>query len=198
MAPPKRPRKTTKPAESNSTPQEQADLPVDETVDKEAMAQALSEEVLSHEEQAAKIKELQDQLKAAEESVASAEVGSQEFKTRPEPGVDDEKFFYFEITWHPKRSDADEEFVTIGVNGKMIQWPRNRVTVIRSDYLEVADNAFVPKFKQLPGEDRKTIGGLKPYTYSIHRKITEKEYIARKKDGDKALQADLASKGMSV
>ena len=201
MTAPKRskaPKKPTKAAESKTTPQEEQ--PVEEAiiVDKEAMAQALSEEVNTVEEQAQKIKELQEALKAAEEKAGnSANIGTQEFKLRPDKD-DNADFFYFEINWHPKRSDSDEEFVTMGVNGKMMIWPRNRPTVIRSDYLEVADNAFVPKFKQLPGEDRKEIGGLKPYTYTINRQISEEEYMRRKKEGDKALREDLASKGTPV
>ena len=170
-----------------------------ETVDKDALIKSLQDDIRSKEEQSDTIKELQKQLAEAEAKAgSSAAIGSEEFKTRPDPEVDDEKYFYFEINWHPKRSDSDEEFVTIGVNGKMMIWPRNKPTVIRSDYLEVADNAFVPKFKQLPGEERKEIGGLKPYTYTINRKITEEEYTKRKKDGDKALRDDLANKGMSL
>lgn len=162
----------------------------EETVDKDALIAQLKEQLLSQEEQAKKIKELQAQLNKASEDAT----GPKEFRTRPKPG---EGFLYFEILWHPKRSDSDEEFVTLGVNGKFLTWQRNVPTVIRSDYLEVADNAFVPKFKQLPGEERKEIGGLKPYTYTINRQINEEEYTRRKKEGDRALKADLEAKGIA-
>lgn len=196
MAVPKRPTKKKTEENTEAVTEEAVQKPTE--AESAAMKQALDEAVLTQEEQAKKIKELQDQLKAAQaKAKASGGDGSKEFKLRPDAD-DEEKFFYFELLWHPKRSDADDEFVTIGVNGKMMMWPRNVPTVIRSDYLEVADNAFVPKFKQLPGEERKEIGGLKPYTYTINRKITEEEYLKRKKEGDKALREDLASKGISL
>jgi len=217
MAAPKRPKKATpktpktdntpkslaeKRAESETTPQEETPVEVEtaeaEAVDKDALIASLQADIATQEEQASKIAELQEQLAAAEKQAGdSAAIGTNEFKTRPDKD-DKEKFFFFEITWHPKRSDSDEEFVTLGVNGKIMLWPRNKATVIRSDYLEVADNAFVPKFKQLPGEDRKEIGGLKPFTYTINRKINEEEYLRRKKEGDLALRDDLSNKGMSL
>jgi len=157
---------------------------------------ALESELRTKDEQSELIAELQKQLAEAEKKAGnSAASGPREFRTKPGPGED---FLYFEINWHPKRSDSDEEFVTIGVNGKYLMWARNKPVVIRSDYIEVADNAFVPKFKQLPGEERKEIGGLKPFTYTINRQIDEEEYTRRKKEGDKALQADLAAKGISL
>ena len=184
-------------AEVKTTPPDEQ-VPVEETVDKDAIIKALQEQVASSEEQAKKVKELQDALKKAEESAGkSANMSTEEFKLRPDPD-DAEEFYYFDVIWHPKRSDADEEFVVLGVNGKFITFARNKSTVIRSDYLEVADNAFVPKFKQLPGEDRKEVGGLKPYTYTINRKIDEEEYYRRKKEGDKALRDDLISRGTPV
>jgi len=213
MTAPKRPKKKKEADRPKSLDEKRAEEaakeevtavePIAETedVDKDAMIEALQAEIATKEEQEKKIEELQKALKQAEEKAGkSANVGSKEFKTRPDEedkknGID---FFYFEIVWHPKRSESDEENVTLGVNGKMLVWARNKPAVIRSDYLEVADNAFVPKFKQLPGEERKEIGGLKPYTYTINRKITKDEYDEGKKSGDKALHDDLANKGMSV
>jgi hypothetical protein len=214
MAAPKRPTKKKEPAKSTltdrieegqerikseSTPQEeQAAVVETETVDKDALIKELQAQVLSEKEHKNQVEELQKQLAEAEKQAGStANAGVQDFKTKPGPD-DEADFFFFEIIWHPKRSDSDEEFVTLGVNGKIMLWPRDKPTVIRSDYLEVADNAFVPKFTQLPGEDRKEIGGLKPFTYTIKRKITEEEYRDRKKEGDAALRNDLSSKGMSV
>ena len=163
-------------------------------VDSDAAIQALKD---AHKQE---IDGLKKAMAEAEKNAGSANTGSEEFKTRPsaedvENGI---KYFYFEIIWHPKRSDADEETVPLGVNGKILQWQRNVPVVIRSDYLEVADNAFVPKFKQLPGEDRKEIGGLKPFTYTINRKISQEEYLDRKKSGNKALQDDLQNKGIAA
>lgn len=168
----------------------------EDTADKDALIKELQAQLLSQEDQAAKIKDLQKQLAAAEKNAPSAGVGTEDFKLRPDED-DPEDFYYFEVTWHPKRSPAEEEFVSLGVNGKMMMWARNIPAVIRSDYLEVADNAFSPKFTQLPGEDRKQVGGLKPFTYTINRKITEDEYLKRKKEGDAALRNHLQQQGIA-
>jgi hypothetical protein len=214
MAKPTRPEKKTTTKGTGSVPKgspittkedqvpvedvETIDSTLEPEVDKDAMIAALQAELSTAEEQKQKIADLQRDLAAAEKKSVDAGAGnSKNFKRTPDPGSKD-KFYYFDIIWHPKRSDSDEECVTIGVNGKLMTWARGQATVIRSDYLEVADNAFVPKFKQLPGEDRKEIGGIQPFTYTINRKITEQEYIDRKKEGDKALRDDLLSKGISM
>jgi len=202
MAVPKRPTKKTQkePAKKQSTEEQEAveatAVFVDgEEVDKDALIAELQSQLLSKDDHEKMIDELKAQLAEAEKKAgSSAAVGPKEFRTKPKPG---EGFLYFEINWHPKRSDSDEEYVTVGVNGKYLVWLRNVPTVIRSDYLEVADNAFVPKFKQLPGEERKEIGGLKPYTYTINRQIDEDEYDRRKKEGDTALKVDMANRGIS-
>ena len=197
MPAPKRPRKKKTEEVTTTKQSEVTEVMTDGESEKDALIKELQAQVLSQEEHEKKIKELQEQLAKAEAEVESANKSTEDFKLKPDPD-DKEKFYYFEIIWHPKRSDSDEEFVTLGVNGKLMVWARNKPAVIRSDYLEVCENAFVPRFKQLPGEERKEIGGLKPYTYTINRKITQEEYDRRKKEGDKALHEDLASKGISL
>ena len=203
MATPRRPKKTTRRTVQTTTTEEpvQEDVVTEEetSVDKDALIQELQKQVKSQDEHESIIKDLQRRLAEAEKKAGStaASNSNKAFKLRPDPD-DDEKYYYWEITWHPKRSESEEDFVTLGVNGKLMMWPRNVPTVIRSDYLEVADNAFTPKFKQLPGEERKEIGGLKPFTYHVNRKIDEEEYRKRKKAGDKALREYLESKGISA
>jgi len=197
MPAPKRPRKKKTEEVTTTKQSEVTEVMTDGESEKDALIKELQAQVLSQEEHEKQIKKLQEQLAKAEAEVESANKSTEDFKLKPDPD-DKEKFYYFEIIWHPKRSDSDEEFVTLGVNGKLMVWARNKPAVIRSDYLEVCENAFVPRFKQLPGEERKEIGGLKPYTYTINRKITQEEYDRRKKEGDKALHEDLASKGISL
>jgi hypothetical protein len=179
---------TTEPVEA-----EPVEEPEVSTEDKDAIIAELQARIKTEEEQAKKIAELRAQLAEAEKQPASKE--QREFSLKPDEG---EKYAYFAIVFHPKRTDSDDEFITIGVNGKFLTWRRNVPTVIRSDYMEVANNAFVPKFKQLPGEERKEIGGLKPYTFTIERRIDRSEYERLKAEGDKALKADLEQRGISA
>ena len=95
------------------------------------------------------------------------------------------KFFYYKVKFHPKRNENDTNEAIQGINGKFIQWPRNVVTAIRSDYRRALEHAFTPRFKVLPGMDRKDVGGLQTYTFDILGKITKEDYDRLLKEGNK-------------
>jgi len=195
MPRPARKKKTSSEAPSK-TEEKAASTP---TQDEEAVTDEntknLSEAEIELAELKATIAEERAQFKAdikAAEKRADADDRNIDFADRPPIGT----FWYYEVTFNPKTSEQDDDIVMAGVNGKIIIWPRQIRTVIRSDYREAIDNAYVPLFKQIPGEDRKSIGGKKPYTYIIHRKITEKEYDKQRKIGkaemDKSLHHGVA------
>jgi len=130
--------------------------------------------------------EFKADIKAAEKR-AAADDRNIDFADRPPVGT----YWYYEVTFNPKTSEQDDDLVMAGVNGKLMIWPRQRRTVIRSDYREAIDNAYVPLFKQIPGEDRKSIGGKKPYTYIIHRQIDIEEYDKQRKIGNDEMKKSL-------
>lgn len=182
------------PVASTPEPDESGQGKIDELeaqLAEERVAQREAEEKLQleHEQE---MQDLRDKLAAAQKQIADeANAENIDFDERPPVGVK----WYYEVTFHPKRTDGDQFYVEAGVNGKIMQWQRGVRTGLRSDYREVIDNAFVPKFKQLPGEDRKSIGGLKPFTYTIHRKISEEEYMEMKKAGDEHMKQALVNGG---
>jgi len=164
---------------------------VDNSAERQDALEKLQAEAVRREKE---IAALRRQLKVAEGARAGVGENGEDFDEKPPPG----KFFHYMVTFHPKRNESDDELVSAGVNGNFMVWQRGVETAIRSDFKEVIDNAFTPKFKQLPGEERKEIGGLKPFTYTIHRRISEDEYNTLKAAGDKALKQHLANQGTPV
>ena len=187
-----KPEISTPPSDGPFEPDDDDSLNTEDLSEIEKLQLALATEVAVTKRHEAEMAELREQLTAAEKQIQDeADAPNRDFDEKPPPGV----YWYYEVTFHPKRTDGDQHYVEAGVNGKIMQWHRNQRTGLRSDYKEVIDNAFVPKFKQIPGEDRKQIGGLKPFTYLVHREIKKEEYDEMKKQGDEKMKQALVSGG---
>jgi len=133
---------------------------------------------------AAAKKQVEDLQKMLADHQAKAKeyetISNGDFDEDPEPG----KFFYYKVKFHPKRNENDTNEASQGINGKFIQWPRGVVTAIRSDYRRALEHAFTPRFKVLPGMDRKDVGGLQTYTFDILGQISKGEYDRLLKEGN--------------
>ncbi len=154
--------------------------------DQAAMKEALDDLKKKEEE----LDELRQQLKSANQKVEDVSVGNVDFSERPKAG----EFHYFSVRFHPMRNEHDTVEASAAVNGDWINWPRGVETVLRSDYREVLEHAFHPKFKVLPGQARKHIGGIQIYTFDILKKISKAEYTTKLGEGNER-QKEAIQKG---
>lgn len=92
---------------------------------------------------------------------------------------------YWEVVFSPRGSKNDPEDVTLAVNGQCLQMERGKKVIMPGPFLECADHALYPVYKQLPGFDRKITGWVKHFPYTVIRKATKAEYEERKRLGDK-------------
>jgi hypothetical protein len=93
---------------------------------------------------------------------------------------------YWEVLFSPKAKPDDPTDVKLSWNGQCLQMKRGEAVVVPGPFLEVADNAVYPTYRQMPGEDRKITSYVKHFPYTVLRRATEKEYRERKAAGDKA------------
>lgn len=87
------------------------------------------------------------------------------------------------------RTDTQEpNDVYLSHNGDPLLIQREQEVIIPRKYLEVADHTLRQKFRQLPGQTRKTIAHVKTYTYRVLGPATREEYERMKREGTKKLE----------
>lgn len=180
----------------------------DPSVEKQAKADAASAEGATQAELAARDAELeklraqlaegeaakaklQQDLEAAQQRAAEANLSNEDFREQPPPG----QFFYYLVRFDPKRNEGDTEDVEAAVNGDWMVWKRGVETGLRSDYREVLENAVQAKFTVLPGQDRKEVGALQTYTFNILKRISQSEYLDLLKQGNTRLKESIVHGG---
>lgn len=103
---------------------------------------------------------------------------------RVDPASMDYKGFW-EVIFSAKSNPDDQDDVTLGLNGAVLQIQRSQAVIVPGPYLEVADHGRFPKYTQTPEESRKITAWIQFFPYTVLRTATEAEYNAMKTKGDK-------------
>ena len=118
----------------------------------------------------------------------------------PQEVVKEETFHW--VRFQEKASADAQENVELSVNGETLVMKRNRPVIVPSRFLECADHAVVPIFKQLPNQPRKITGKVKTFPYE---RITDKgsggmatqtEFMTMMRTGTQKTRADLERYGI--
>lgn len=101
---------------------------------------------------------------------------------------------YFRVRFDPKSRPYDPERVELSVNGSILTIGREIEVVIPERFVECANHAVSPTFKQMPGEERKVAGNVRLFPFQVLGEATEEEYLTAKAVGDKEIRDRLALK----
>jgi hypothetical protein len=91
---------------------------------------------------------------------------------------------YWEVRFHAKRNPDDTEEVFLASSGLYLQIEREKHVILPGSFLESADNGTYAVYKQEPGQDRKVVGRVSFYPYSVRRKSSRKEFDAMLAEGN--------------
>lgn len=90
------------------------------------------------------------------------------------------------VIFSEKSATHQTRDVELGVNGEMLVIQRGKRVPVPEKFLEVADHAKYPIWKQEPGEVRKVAGYVLTYPYQKLDRATLKDFTDFKKDGAEA------------
>jgi hypothetical protein len=113
----------------------------------------------------------------------------------PEPEkkeVSAEKFF--RVRFHAKSHSTQQDNVELSVNGETLLIEREKVIVIPERFIECANHATYPQFKQLPNAPRKIVGRVMIFPFDILGEGTKMDFLKQKtsgtKENEKALKTE--------
>lgn len=109
----------------------------------------------------------------------------------PKPKILPEK--YYRVKFSHKAHPNDEEDVTLIVNGAPLVIARGVEVIIPGRYKECADHATYPQFTQRPNEERKIVGTIKVFPYSLLGEASEEEYLELLAVGNEKTKEKLAA-----
>lgn len=92
---------------------------------------------------------------------------------------------YYRVRFHERTDKSQKEDVELAVNGEVLQVIRGQSVVIPERFMEAADHATYPIFKQEAGEERKTMGAIRLFPYDNLGEATEAEYKMMLAEGRK-------------
>jgi hypothetical protein len=92
---------------------------------------------------------------------------------------------YWEVRFHSKSNPDDTEEVHLASSGLSLQIEREKHVILPGSFLESADNGTYPVYKQEPGQDRKVVGRVSFYPYSVRRRSSRKEFEAMLNEGNR-------------
>jgi len=104
---------------------------------------------------------------------------------------------YFEVVFHARSSPNDTESVQLAVNGETLIMQREMPVIVPQRFLECADHAVRPVFRQLPNKPRKVTGSVKTYPYEKKRPATREEYENQKREGTQKTLDDIRKFGFN-
>jgi len=105
---------------------------------------------------------------------------------------------YFKVIFADKSSPNDTKDVVLSVNQEILHIQRGKEVVLPERYLECADHATYPQYRQEPNQPRKVVGHIMTYPYHKIGPGTEQEFLQMRRDGTlknkrEAMQADNAA-----
>ena len=93
------------------------------------------------------------------------------------------KFVFSLVEFHPRTHPDQTDDVQLSVNGEVLQIKRATEVMVHDKFLECARHGVHQIFTQEPGEDRKVVGEIMTYPFTVIKKgLTEEDFIAWKKD----------------
>lgn len=114
---------------------------------------------------------------------------------RPAEGSAPKEEGYWLVRFHPKSVPTDKDDVELFVNGECLLAARDVETIVPDRFLDAADHAIRPVFKQEPGKTRKTVGWVATYNYTKIRQATKAEFETMRRAGNKKMRAVIAKFG---
>ncbi len=94
---------------------------------------------------------------------------------------------YSMVEFHPRTHPTQTDRVVLCVNGEVVTAKRATPVCIHKKFLECARHGKYQIFEQEPGKDRKTIGEVMTFPYTVIEKdLTEKDYLEWFKKSNKA------------
>jgi len=112
-----------------------------------------------------------------------------------EYGVPSQYRGYWRVKFHPKSSPNETDDVHLPVNGETLVVQREAEVVMPGRFLESADHATYPHFKQVPNKPRKLIGTIKTYNYDRLGQATKEEFLKIRAEGNKTTQENIKRYG---
>jgi hypothetical protein len=109
-----------------------------------------------------------------------------EITSTPNPPQIMQRETYKEVVFSPKGNPNDPNDVTLAVNGECLVIRRSFKVIVPDRFLEAADHALYAMYQQLPDKPRKITAWVKTFPYSVIRdKVSEEEYLAQRREGDR-------------
>ncbi|OGV36143.1 MAG: hypothetical protein A2020_12120 [Lentisphaerae bacterium GWF2_45_14] len=105
---------------------------------------------------------------------------------------------FYRVQFQAKSHPNDEDMVTLSVNGEMLVIQREHEVVVPERFLEVANHAIAPQYRQLPGVTRKVVGKIQTFPYTILGEATESEFVRLRNEGNKATKKLIAENNLKA
>ena len=116
--------------------------------------------------------------------------------TQKRPAEPKEK--YFKVRFQAKSHPNDSRDVMLAVNGETLLINRESEVIVPQRFLECADHAVYPHFRQMPNQPRKIVGKIKVYPYDRLSESTEAEYFKQKKEGTEQTKDAIRKHGFDL
>lgn len=118
---------------------------------------------------------------------------------KPAPsGVVNNHTKFYRGKFSEKSNPNDADAVRLSVNGECITWQRGVDTIVPDCYLEVAEHAIFPKFKQEPGKGRKVAAHISRFPFTKTGTATYQEFRTEFLEGSKKTRAAVMQYGMNI
>lgn len=98
---------------------------------------------------------------------------------------------YWLVRFHEKQHDQELDQFPLSVNNDVIAVSRGEEIVLPASYLEVAENARIPRWKTIPGQNRKVRSVVSRYPFTKIRKATRQEFVQRMREGNAQRDRDI-------
>lgn len=105
---------------------------------------------------------------------------------------------YWLVQFSAKASVNDTDDVQLAVQGETLVIQREKSVVLPYRFLDCANHARYPHFRQLPNKPRKIVAWIQTYPYQKVRKATKEEFEAQKRDGTKKVRRDIERYGFDL
>lgn len=102
--------------------------------------------------------------------------------------ADDGSSEFVKVIFDAKTDVQEPDDVMLSLNGHPLVMQREVELVVPRAYLEVADQTLRQKFRQLPGQTRKTVAHVKTFTYRVTGSASREDFDRMKREGTKAME----------
>jgi len=112
------------------------------------------------------------------------------------PVVKEEPYWW--VVFQAKTAPQDPDQVNLSVDGEVVVCQRQKEVPLPQRFLECADHATYPQYRQLPNKPRKVVGWITMFPYTKVRKATREEFEEYLRQGTRKTLDDLEKYGFDA